>query len=497
MEKTSSKIGVAIITYNRPDYFKQVVDSIPKEKIDVLIAVNDGDNHYTREVSDKIDFHILHKEQLGVAKTKNHALECLIEKYNCEHLFLIEDDIIIKDHNVFAEYIKAANSTGIHHLCYEKVANNEKTIKAKYEQQDGVKIGFYHNPQGAFMYINAQVVKKLGFFDESYLNAFEHVDFAYNLAKNRLMPPFWYFPDLLESEKYLTDIKGSSENSTITNKNKYKENWQKSAHSFVQKWGIFTNQIPDLGIKSLEEQLIFLQSTYSRKTLVNSNQMLSIIIPYRDREFALKQIVPFLQGYIKRQILNFEIIIVEQDNNKPFNKGFLNNIGYSLKNTNSTYVCFHDVDLIPEFSDYSFPEMPSHISSHCSQFKYNNIADKIMGGVILFQNSHFEKVNGFSNEYWGWGKEDDDLYTRCVKEDLEPYKHPLGRFYSIPHKHRLIGENSEKEYHEKNGQRYNDYLNGKLDNLYHKKDGLNSLPYYEIVEKKDISTNVTHYKVKI
>ena len=61
----------------------------------------------------------------------------------------------------------------------------------------------------------------------------------------------------------------------------------------------------------------------------------------------------------------------------------------------------------------------------------------------------------------------------------------------------VIGENSEKEYHEKNGQRYNDYLNGKLDNFYHKKDGLNSLPYYEIVEKKDISTNVTHYKVKI
>jgi hypothetical protein len=115
--------------------------------------------------------------------------------------------------------------------------------------------------------------------------------------------------------------------------------------------------------------------------------------------------------------------------------------------------------------------MPSHISSHCSQFAYINIPDKIMGGVIIFKNEHYEKVNGFSNDYIGWGKEDDDLYLRCEKENLFPYKHALGRFYSVPHPLRLKDEN-EKLMHVKNGEKFNDFLNGNKD---YKQEGLNKI----------------------
>ena len=37
----------------------------------------------------------------------------------------------------------------------------------------------------------------------------------------------------------------------------------------------------------------------------------------------------------------------------------------------------------------------------------------IFGGVEAIWKEHFEKVNGFSNKYWGWGGEDDDLHHRC------------------------------------------------------------------------------------
>jgi predicted glycosyltransferase involved in capsule biosynthesis len=218
---------------------------------------------------------------------------------------------------------------------------------------------------------------------------------------------------------------------------------------------------------------------------------LSIIIPYRDRVPALEKIIPSLHDYVSKQIEEYEILVIEQNNNNPFNNGLLNNIGFTL--ITGDYVCFHDVDLLPEFSDYSFPLNPTHMSSHCSQFGYINISDKIMGGVILFSKEHFIQVNGFSNGYVGWGKEDDDLYERCVRENLTPYKHPFGKFYSMPHPHRLI-DLKENELHETNGKRFNDLLKSLPNEAIHKKEGLNSLPFYEINEK---TTNnfYTHVKV--
>ena len=37
------KIGLGIVTCNREDFFKQCYKSVPYNKVDVLVAVNDGD----------------------------------------------------------------------------------------------------------------------------------------------------------------------------------------------------------------------------------------------------------------------------------------------------------------------------------------------------------------------------------------------------------------------------------------------------------------------
>lgn len=498
MEKPHNKIGVAITTFNRPEYYNQVISSIPQDRVEYIVVVNDGAERGGAYVNAaQVDRVIVNQEQSGIAVCKNQAIRYLLEK-DCEHLFIIEDDIIVKDPNVFDEYIKAANSTGIHHLCFEKVAGNEKTLVDTLLMSDGTKIGFYKNPQGAFMYINANLIKKLGYFDEGYTNAFEHIDFAYNLIQKKVAPPFWYFPDILNSDQYLEEIKGSPQNSTITNKERYQENLEKSAQHFIKKWGHFTADIPVASKGYLDQTLIHLLNAYSRKKLVNKGRKLSIIIPYRDRELALKTLIPSLQNYVSKQVEEFDIVIVEQNNDKPFNKGLLNNIGFALCNADCDYVCFHDVDLIPELADYSYPAVPSHISSHCSQFNYVNIPDRIMGGVVLFNNKDYREVNGYSNEFAGWGKEDDDLYHRCHVEILTPYKHPYGRFFSIPHTHRLTNP-IENAYHLKNGKRFRDFESGKLGFDYHKKDGYNNC--LDIVGSSNITTkemydNVEHILVK-
>ena len=110
------KIGVCITTFNRPEFYKRVLDSIPKHKIDYLVVVNDGINKYVKQ--EDADLVILNDTTLGVGKSKNLGLKILIEEQQCTHVFLIEDDIIIKNDSVFDTYINAANIHGIHHLCY-------------------------------------------------------------------------------------------------------------------------------------------------------------------------------------------------------------------------------------------------------------------------------------------------------------------------------------------------------------------------------------------
>ncbi len=41
---------------------------------------------------------------------------------------------------------------------------------------------------------------------------------------------------------------------------------------------------------------------------------------------------------------------------------------------------------------------------------------EIFGGVTIFAPQEFMVVNGFSNEFYGWGGEDDDMFNRLVDQ---------------------------------------------------------------------------------
>src|SRR4051794_941640 len=49
----------------------------------------------------------------------------------------------------------------------------------------------------------------------------------------------------------------------------------------------------------------------------------------------------------------------EQAGNLPFNRGFVNDAGFQAIAPDVDYVCFHDVDLLPEEADYRLSERPA------------------------------------------------------------------------------------------------------------------------------------------
>ena len=82
---------------------------------------------------------------------------------------------------------------------------------------------------------------------------------------------------------------------------------------------------------------------------------LAIIVPYRDRSTHLNTFISYMKSYLKDY--TYEIIVIEQADNQPFNRGKLLNIGakYAIDN-GFDYLCFHDVDMIPINADYSYPK---------------------------------------------------------------------------------------------------------------------------------------------
>jgi hypothetical protein len=163
-----------------------------------------------------------------------------------------------------------------------------------------------------------------------------------------------------------------------------------------------------------------------------SQPTLVVVIPYRDREFNRSVVVPVLHRHLAG--VPHKIAVVEQLGAGPFNKGRLMNAGFDLHSQDDAYYCFHDVDMVPEGPecDYSFPRWPTLLATQCSQFGYALPYPGYFGGVTLFSKTHFVRVNGFSNGFWGWGSEDDDMANR-VRARRYKIEHRPGRYLSLPH----------------------------------------------------------------
>lgn len=157
---------------------------------------------------------------------------------------------------------------------------------------------------------------------------------------------------------------------------------------------------------------------------------LGVCVPYRNREEHLKEFIPEVGKYLEARGIDYCMYFAHQKDDKLFNRGAMKNIAAKVAfEDGCDYIVWHDIDMIPEEgggADYSYPaDHPRHIATNISQMDYQLKYFEYFGGAVVFTKEQVEKTNGYSNEYWDWGSEDDDLFWRCYLEGLADVKIPL------------------------------------------------------------------------
>ena len=224
-----------------------------------------------------------------------------------------------------------------------------------------------------------------------------------------------------------------------------------------------------------------------------------IIIPYRNRkehlELFIKDVIPLFEKYLKP----FKVVIIEQEVGKLFNRGMLLNIGFNEYKDKSKYFFTHDVDIYPN---------EKCIKEIYTKEEYNNIVGiytsdcNTLGGIIKFTTNNFEKLNGFPNNFWGWGVEDKALQNRVeymkIQVNKTILKNDKNRFDYFTIKNDVDDRLMDTFFNDKTHFEYN-IFNTLIDSIkinYIMNSGLNNLTY-KIISRETINENIEIIKVSI
>ncbi|KAM8823863.1 beta-1,4-galactosyltransferase 1-like [Spinachia spinachia] len=203
-----------------------------------------------------------------------------------------------------------------------------------------------------------------------------------------------------------------------------------------------------------------------------ARQKVAIIIAFRNRHEHLVHWLFYLHPILIRQQLDYTVYVINQDGEGVFNRAKLMNAGYVEAVKEYDYDCFvfSDVDLVPmdDRNLYRCFDNPRHLAVAMDKFNFHLPYNSYFGGVSALSKSHYLKINGFPNTYWGWGGEDDDIYGRIVFRDMS-----ISRPDSVIGKYRMIKHNRDL-HNEPNPENP-----GKLHHIKQTmdQDGINSLKY--------------------
>lgn len=161
----------------------------------------------------------------------------------------------------------------------------------------------------------------------------------------------------------------------------------------------------------------------------------AIIFPYRDQviQNRSEHLRKTLEYYKNLNLPNIDFYIIEQGNDKKFNRGVLLNAGHDLiKKSGKNYSneIHHDIDVQPDSTLIKYFYSDNVIA--CKRAFYQNF----FGTLSVMPINIMDKVNGYSNNFWGWGVEDDNLSSRLKHHGVPVYNADpyITRLVELPHK---------------------------------------------------------------
>lgn len=146
-----------------------------------------------------------------------------------------------------------------------------------------------------------------------------------------------------------------------------------------------------------------------------------IIIPYRNRKIHLDYFIENTVPLIEELMPNTLVVVVEQEEGKLFNRGAILNVGFKIYKDKTKYFLTHDVDINPTRL-FIKSKYNCQIDTGDIQGLFTSVSNTL-GGIIKISSDDIFDINGFPNNFWGWGAEDKALQVRAefFKKNITKY----------------------------------------------------------------------------
>lgn len=428
----SNNIGIGIMSYERVDTLRRLVDSIIKHtdlrKTTVFISDDGSQNKellkYLDELAATNNFVVLkNPKRIGIAGNSNRLIRCLTR---FKHGMILNDDVEILKNDWEYYYVDAMRQTGFHHFLFRQAGVYGASVGDPVSC-NGINLRKVDDkPHGAVMAFTREMLVKCGYFDERYgLYGMEHVDWSQKVWEMGLQ------------ERGFFDVEGSNQFFRI--------HGEKSA-------------VEDRDALLKQARKLYRERSPMRVGPTEASKVpeITYVIPFRNID-RNESIVTVINNVRAQRFPVVHIIMVEQDSktridvgdyspvfyylaqrlqNPLFNKAIAFNLG--VQKTTTSKVVLHDADMLTQghYTQRVWDILEESEACHLGgkviyttegtgraineakvvnkESECERVVGYFEGGSLACTVSAYWKCGAFNEDFWGYGCEDCDFYARLA-----------------------------------------------------------------------------------